>query len=118
MRAGDIEFVRGLVSEFPELRSLLDEHLEDNFGRVLPHPFLADVLREALTAVEADQRDCGLDVEVLLNYLEEAFREGDEERQELISTGFVENLPRSGEPGYAIRGMLGPALRAEAERVA
>jgi hypothetical protein len=111
MRPGDVEFVYDLVEKVPDLRPLLDEHLEDNYDQILPHLFLADVVRFAIEDVAnpATRR--------ALEHLEVAFTSGDEERQELISTGFVENLPAVGEPGDELRDRLGPALRAEAARV-
>ena len=111
MRTRDVEFVYDLVDEAPGLRPLLDEHLDDNYGDVLPHLFLADFVRFAVGHLE-DPVTLGA-----LEHLEHAFRAGDDERQELISTGFVENLPAVGEPGDELRTKLGRALRAEVARV-
>lgn len=119
MREGDVRFIRQLVDEFPGLRPALDEHVEDNYGEVLAHPFLADALRLVLATLDdGPRRVPGLDVQRMLEYLERRFTEGDEDLQELISTGFLESLPRADEPGHRVRAMLGPTLRAEAERVA
>ncbi len=111
MRAGDVQFINDLVEEVPTLRPLLQEHLEDNYDEILPHLFLADVLRWALANPGDDATT------TVFGYLDQAFRSGDEERQELIATGFLENLPRRGEVGWEVRSRLGPALQAEAERV-
>jgi hypothetical protein len=111
MRKSDVQFIYDLVENVPNLRPLLDEHLEDNYDEVLPHLFLADVLRAAI----AEPLDPT--VAPVIAYLERAFQAGDNERQELISTGFVENLPTGGEPGADIRARLGPGLHAEAQRV-
>lgn len=111
MRTSDIEFVHALVEEMPALRPLLDEHLEDNFNEVLAHLFLADVLRWVVANPDRSSE------ERLFGLLDDAFRTGDGERQELISTGFLENVPRQGEPGEGIRFALPAALRKEADRV-
>lgn len=111
MRARDVQFIHDLVKDVPELRPLLEEHLEDNYDEVLPHLFLADVVRFAVA------RPRNPAVADTLTYLERSFRSGDTEHQELISTGFVENLPVAEEPGGDLRRQLGPALGAEAQRV-
>jgi hypothetical protein len=108
------ELVRLLVDAFSPLRPLLDEHLDDNFGDVLPHLFLADVSRYLVDLIESGRRGDALPV---LDWLEQRFRAGSEEEQELIATGFLEALPRPDEPGAAVRGALGPALSDELARV-
>lgn len=119
MREGDVRFIRELVDEFPALRPELDEHVEDNCGEVLGHLFLADCLRLVLATLDdGPRRVSGLDVPRLLGYLELRFAQGEEHLKELISAGFLESLPRADEPGHCLRAMLGPMLRAEAERVA
>lgn len=32
-----IDFIEQLVSRYPGLKSIFDEHVSDNFGEVLPH---------------------------------------------------------------------------------
>ena len=52
MRERDVEFIHHLIDEVPRLRPLLEEHLNDNYNEVLPHLFLADVLRLRLPTRE------------------------------------------------------------------
>lgn len=118
MRERDVRFIHELVAAFPVLRPMLAEHLDDNFGDVLPHLFLAGVLRLLLARIDEGGGNDREEIVNILAFLEDAFSAGDEERQELISTGFVENLPRVGEAGEGIRHVLGPKLRDEAGRVA
>lgn len=118
MRERDIQFTRDFVAAFPGLQPMLSEHLEDNFGEVLPHLFLADVLRWLVSQSASAEGDGAAEVLPVLSFLEDAFEAGDDERQELISTGFLENLPRADEGGSTIRDMLPPKLRDEAGRVA
>ena len=107
--------VRDLVARHADLEPDLTEHLDDNFGELLPHVFLADVLRRAIELHETGHPDRA---KAILDDLEQRFAGGDAALQELISTGFVESLPYAGERGYGIRAALGPALRAEAAQVA
>jgi hypothetical protein len=109
--------VRDLVERFALLGPDLAEHLEDNFGEILPHLFLADVMRRLVDLCRGDTAACDR-ARPPIDYLEERFRAGDDQIKELISTGFVEALPREGEPGFEIRSLLGPELSAEARRVA
>lgn len=115
MRQSDVEFIHDLAESLPALRLMLSEHIEDNFGEVLPHMFLGDVLRWMLSREAEDVQG---EIAAVMSILEEAFSAGDARRKELISTGFVENLPRSGEAGAEIRRRLGPNLMGEASRVA
>lgn len=108
-------FIRSLVDRFPQLRPALVEHTEDNFGEVLPHVFLAEVMRYL---VAQWLRGGSSDVSAIVEYVEAAFATGDSDLEALISTGFLEALPRCGEPGYELRRQLGPKLSAEAARVA
>jgi hypothetical protein len=112
-----IAFIDGLVGKYPGLKPILDEHLSDNFGEVLPHLFFGDLTRyvvsrfldfesAAETLDTAEERELG----ALLNDLEQAYSTGDEEIQELISVSFLENLPRPSEEASELRSWLGPEL--------
>lgn len=107
-------FIRQFVDLFPVVRPVLAEHLEDNFGELLPRVFLADVMRRM---VELDASEGDESVAPLLEHLEARFGTGDSDLDEMISTGFIEVLPHPGEPGDNLRQSLGPKLAAEAERV-
>lgn len=118
MSASGERFIHELVARVPDLRPALAEHVEDNFGEVLPNVFLAEVMRRL---VDLDQaKGCRGDSDVIgtiINHIETRFEVGDSELDALISTGFVEVLPRPGESGEALRRRLGPKLAAEAARV-
>jgi hypothetical protein len=112
------KFVRATAVRFPELHDLLDEHTKDNRGEILPHVFLGELTRYLLSVLS--RSNTGADLQVrrqlrqILDHLETAFASGDAELQELISTSFLENLPRPGEEGGQIRDLLGPRLKKEA----
>jgi hypothetical protein len=96
-------FIDDLVAQVPSLQPLLRQHLEDNFGEVLPHVFLGDLTRhvvqeyrkahdgEANVGVEA-----GTPLENVLKAFEDIFAAGNTEISELIVVSFLENLPRPG----------------------
>ncbi len=107
-------FVRALVQRFPSLTPLLEEHLADNFGDLLPHLFLDDVVRWALDlmAMARAERSVTAQRELceFLSHFEDAYASGNVELQELLSVSFLENLPRPHEDGAEIRAHLGPNL--------
>jgi hypothetical protein len=110
--------VRELVNRFPELRPLLAEHMHDNYGEVLPHLFMADLMRYLVAMLGDYPADAGRSaLEPVLNCLERTFSRGSPEARDLITTSFLEILPDAGERGHAIRGLLGTAMTAEANRV-
>jgi hypothetical protein len=109
-----ITFVRLIAARFSPLGAVLEEHMQDNFGEILPHVFFGDLTRyvvslasEGGTATEF-ARLC--EMYEILDYLEEVYSSGDEELSELISVSFLENLPRPGEVGSQIRDIVGPNL--------
>lgn len=120
MSEATIDFIERLVSSYPRLKPIFDEHVSDNFGEVLPHLFFGDLTRYAVSRfleVESGALPQGLEAEPelrqLLNDLEDAYADGDEEVQELISVSFLENLPRPGEEASGLRNWLGPELSAQ-----
>jgi hypothetical protein len=90
-----------------ELREILDEHLRDNGGELLPHVLMADYERWAEGAIGRADAELG----DLLDFLEAAYQTGDPELEELISVSFLEHLPRAREPGSELRELLGPTLK-------
>ena len=107
MKGAQVALLGALAWRFDELRQRLDEHLEDNDREILPHVLMADYERWAEAALERGEPR----LQEFLDSLEEAYRAGDPEVEELISVSFLEHLPRSGEPGSKLRELVGPALR-------
>jgi hypothetical protein len=107
-------FVRQLAEISPALDAMLEEHLKDNFGEILPHVFLGDVTRHAVAISESAEfgRSLGArrELKSLLDSMEHAYAIGNAEVLELIAASFLENLPANGEPGTALRLMIGPKL--------
>lgn len=102
-----VAFIGSLVWRFPALQSRFAEHLEDNEGEVLPHPFMAEVERWAESLL-ADRRD---ELAELLDALADGIERGDEAVHNLIDVSFVEQLPYPDQPNSEIRDLLPPPLR-------
>jgi hypothetical protein len=112
-----VSFVRSMVGRFPGLYGPLEEHIEANFGELLPHVFFGDVTRYVVSLFLATRSSACLaprrELRDILSYLEEAYAAGDEELRELISVSFLENLPRPGESGAEVRELVGPNLKSQ-----
>lgn len=116
MSAQTVAFIGALVYQFPELESLLQEHLDDQEGEVLPHIFMADF--ERWLEVEL-QNAGGIPTELIrrtLDFLEVGVHRGGDV-DELIHASFLEHLPRPGSPGSDIRTILGPGLTERLRRI-
>lgn len=111
MSAATVAFVGALVYSFPALRQVLQEHLDDQEGEVLPHLFMADVERWLEREVMNRPKQAADEVARILAFLEDAFAAGDSEVNEVIAASFLEHLPRPGDLGSEIRTMVGPRLR-------
>lgn len=107
MTAKTVAFIGALIYEHQDLLSVLEEHLEDNDGEVLPHLIMADVVRW-LVAHRADQADLSRRV---FAWLESAYERGDEDERDVIAVSGVEMLPDPGDEGADLRRLLGPQLR-------
>jgi hypothetical protein len=114
MSVGPMAFVKQVAALSPALTTLLEDHVKDNFGEVLPHVFLGDVTRHVIALVRAPGSEDSLavrrEVKTILDTMEHGYATGSPEVQELIAASFLENLPAKGEPGSGIRGMVGPSL--------
>jgi hypothetical protein len=106
MSAATEAFVDRLVLALPEFSARREEHLEDNFGKMLPHVLIGEI---ASDSVQRYEREGASAVEPLLDFLESALGE-DPEVDELIGASFIEALPYPGQPGAGVTGLLGPKL--------
>jgi hypothetical protein len=104
------DFTQRLVEEAPELKPLLDEHLADQEGELLPYLLMGDVAQwlHAHSGSDAGR------VSELLAWLDLQFTNGDFDIRNLIDVGIVEMLPALPE-GATVLDLLGPELRARAE---
>ena len=103
-----------LANKVPELRPVLDEHVRDQFGELLPHVFFGDLTRYVMEQVRQDRNrqpsDSNGVVARILEILEHALISGDEKLRELVVASFLENLDPL-EDGYTgLKAILGPNL--------
>ena len=115
MSERSVSFAQSLVARFPSLKEPLEEHAQANGGEILPHVFLGEVTRYALSLLSLVHGSANLgrrrELREMLDYLEEVYARGDEELRELISVSFLENLPLPDEEGAQIRDMVGQNLK-------
>ena len=93
-----VAFVDWLVAKHPRLAPILEEHMNDYGGELLPHVLFGDVTRHAadLARRGADDPDAADELQTLLEDLDEAMlpSEGDDAVDNLIWVSFVENAQR------------------------
>lgn len=99
------DLVTELVGRFPELRPLLEEHLEDQDGELLPYLLLADVARWAQATLPSDPSAVG----EVVDWLEAEYVRAEAPEKDLIGLGFVEAVPYRPD-GAALLTRLGPEL--------
>jgi hypothetical protein len=99
------DLVTGLVEQFPHLQVLLDEHLEDQDGELLPYLLMADVARWAQATYPSDPGTVG----EVVDWLEAEYARADAAEKDLIGLGFVEAIPFR-PAGAPLLARLGPEL--------
>lgn len=117
MSATTVALVGTLAYRIHELRPLLQEHLDDQDGEVLPHLFMADVERWAEAEATSGDDARQAVVQAVLAFLEDAYSTQGEEIEELISVSFLEHIPLLGEPGSVLRSLVGPRLAEQLRRI-
>jgi hypothetical protein len=110
--ASTVAFLRRLAEAVPPLRDRVAHHFERLHGRPLPHPFMGEIVFEAVDLVASGRGD---EVRLLLDFLESEFG-GDDDVDNVIAVSFIELLPNPGEYGAEVENLLGPKLRADLER--
>jgi hypothetical protein len=83
------EFVERLVEEVPETSALVSEHLEDQFGELVLHLLMADLLRFAVERFHQGQFDVSRRCLALVDH---ALGDGDEYVRNAVAVSFVENV--------------------------
>ena len=106
----EADFTQRLVAEVHELQPLLDEHLVDQEGELLPYLLMGDVAQW----LHEQSRTEPHRVSEVLRWLEDEYVRGDFDVRNLIDVGIVEMLPAAPE-GATVLDLLGPELRARAQ---
>jgi hypothetical protein len=109
-----VALCKRLAEQLLDLEALLSEHIEDNFGDILPHLFMADVERWLEAQVAARQ---SANAKRLLSYLDSELARGSPALDELLSASFLEHLPIPENDSLGIRTLLGPHLRRHLENM-
>ncbi len=99
------DLVRRLVADFPSLAQVMEEHVADQEGELLPYLFMADVARWA-NATYVERPD---EVGGVVDWLEREFHDAAAPEKDLIALGFVEAIPFPPE-GAALLLRLGSGL--------
>ena len=107
-------FVEGLVRDVPQLSDAYREHLNDNFGELLPHVFLGDVTRWVV-AVSQKRTDHDA-LATLLARMDAILSDPSHPCRELVLASFVENLGGETEALKVIRPISGRSLSAALEQ--
>lgn len=106
------DLARRLVVDVPEVEPLMQTHLADQEGELLPYLFLADVARWAHATYASDPTTVGR----VVDWLEQEFVSAEADEKDLIGLGFVEALPFPPE-GAPILLRLGPELTRVAQEI-
>ena len=111
MSAQTVAFVGWLCREFPVLLPLLQEHLDDQNGEILPNVLLGEITRWLVCNFDSEPN-----VKEIVATLEHAYSGGESTGvSELVAVSFLENLPRPGEDGAEIRNEIGPRMKKQLE---
>jgi hypothetical protein len=106
----------GLSASSARAADLVREHIAD-YGEVLPHILAADVARWFCRAGLHPALDESADADAAVAVLSSLFSSGDDDLQDVVSTGFLEVLPHPGEAGREVVERLPSPLRDELRRM-
>lgn len=108
-------FINSLADRFPDLKSLLEQHLKDERGELLPMAFvLFDVTRYFVDLINSGDPQSLVTAEAMLQFFEEHY--DFEEKSEagvsgIIQISFMEAMWMEGLATKEIGDMLGPRLK-------
>ena len=105
--AENVSFMGAMAHRHKVLLPVLQEHLEDQEGEIIPYVLMAEIARFLVSPLMIDTDN----TTIIVEWLEVEFMSGSREVKDLIGAGFVEIIPNPGEPGSTIRAHFGPLLR-------
>ena len=111
------EFINQFTQEFPEQANLVDQSI-NNYGELLPHFFVADLVRFLVAKYcELKRQDENINlIKRIMEFMEHQFVSAPPLIVELIAVSFVENMPYEHEGGARIVDLLPASLKAELAR--
>lgn len=99
--------IGALIYAHKDLLPLLDEHLENNYGQVLPHLLITDVVDWMV-----ENRTVKPDVcRSIMGWMEREIVAGPPYTRNMIDVSGMEGMPGPTERGKELREMYGPNLR-------
>ena len=101
----EADFTQRLVEGAPELTPLVQEHLADQEGELLPYLLMADVAGWAHATYPSDPEAVG----GVVDWLEDEYAQAATAEKDLIGLGFVEAIPYRPD-GAPLLMRLGPEL--------
>lgn len=104
-------FLADLRQRFPELEIYAQDNTYGDHDALLSHPFLGDVVHRIVQLHRGDDPAGHARAQAIINAVADALGD-DPTVDDLIATGFVENLPDPDRPGADIVRRLPPALAA------
>lgn len=107
MSAETVAAIGALIHANRELLPVLEEHLADNDGEVLPTIVLDDVVRWLVAHRTSHPEVC----RSVFAWLEEELADASEAVRGLITVSGIVMIPDPGQPGAELRDLLGPRLR-------
>jgi hypothetical protein len=106
-----------LIQGVPELQPLLNEHLNDQFGQLLPHLFFGDLTRYVMEQMRKSQIESQRQppevVRRIIGILEKAMLSSDMQAKELVQASFLENLDATDSAYSQLKSAMSPNLRRE-----
>ncbi len=106
MSSKTIAFICHLSYKFPQLLSILEEHIEDNSGEILPHLLMYEYTN-LLTGSSSKEKW----VSDFLTYIEEVYTPLDDEISNLIAVSLIENLPFEVGKTHWVVNLLGDKMK-------
>ncbi|WP_126464254.1 hypothetical protein [Propionibacterium australiense] len=109
MSARTVAFIGALCFSHQDLIPILQEHLDEMDGEILPHLVMSDIIRWMVLNYEDDPSV----VKRVIDWISDVAQEykQDQEIIDLISVSGMEMIPDPGKPGSVLRDWLPPVLK-------
>ena len=106
-----------IAATSPRAAALVTEHVEENFGEILPVILASDIARWWMEAVATNEAESLTEAEAAVRGLTTLHETANESLQTIVATGFLEALPSPHAEGREIVERLPASLREELQRM-